>query len=80
MHKRYFEGLLQQVQATHDNTLNTYSAQQYMDMRALTIGAYPAIALAEYVDEADGGFAVSMLASPDLNPLALNVLLLTMQP
>lgn len=49
MHQRYFDGLLQQVEDTQAQLSHTRSIQQYMDMRAHTIGVYPAIALALFV-------------------------------
>ncbi|KAL8970703.1 MAG: hypothetical protein Q9183_001390 [Haloplaca sp. 2 TL-2023] len=49
MHKRFFDGLLNQVQCQLDQRRFTRDVQDYMDMRRGTIGAYPAIALTEYV-------------------------------
>ncbi|KAK3354057.1 isoprenoid synthase domain-containing protein [Lasiosphaeria hispida] len=53
MHQRYFDGLLQQVEDTQAQLSHTRSIQQYMDMRAHTIGVYPAIALALYAAGVD---------------------------
>ncbi|KAL8867967.1 MAG: hypothetical protein Q9174_005312, partial [Haloplaca sp. 1 TL-2023] len=45
MHKRFFDGLLNQVQCQLDQRMFTRDVQDYMYMRRGTIGAYPAIAL-----------------------------------
>jgi hypothetical protein len=47
MHKQYFEGLLDQVATQVENRTFCRDIDQYMSMRRGTIGAYPAIALAE---------------------------------
>jgi len=46
-HRRYFDGLVQQTRLTRDGTASSISVKEYMDLRTLTIGAYPAIALTE---------------------------------
>lgn len=46
-HERYFEGLVWQTRLTRDGTASSISVEEYMDLRTLTIGAYPAIALTE---------------------------------
>lgn len=48
MHQLYYDGLIQQVQDTRDGRLCSYTVQEYLDLRVLTIGVYPAIALTEY--------------------------------
>lgn len=48
MHQRYYSGLLQQVEDTRAGRLCSYTIEEYMDLRVLTIGVYPAIALTEY--------------------------------
>ncbi|KAK0642986.1 isoprenoid synthase domain-containing protein [Cercophora newfieldiana] len=50
MHQRYYSGLLQQVEDTRANRLRSYTVEEYMDLRVLTIGVYPAIALTEYAE------------------------------
>ena len=47
-YRNFFEGLLEQVKVTHDQRMFTRDVLEYMDMRRRTIGAYPAIILAEY--------------------------------
>lgn len=49
MHRRFFDGLLEQVNVLHDQRLFTRDVNEYLDMRRGTIGAYPAIALTEYL-------------------------------
>ncbi|RYP24797.1 hypothetical protein DL765_000343 [Monosporascus sp. GIB2] len=53
MHRRFFDGLLEQVRVMQDQRTFTRDVQEYMDMRRGTIGAYPAIALAEYAQGID---------------------------
>ncbi|KAL2786795.1 isoprenoid synthase domain-containing protein [Aspergillus keveii] len=48
MHRRYFDGLITQVKVMQDQRVFSRDVQEYMNMRRQTIGAYPAIALAEY--------------------------------
>ncbi|KAI4254073.1 MAG: hypothetical protein LQ352_003319 [Teloschistes flavicans] len=48
MHKRFFDGLINQVHCQIDERMFSRDVQEYMDMRRGTIGAYPAIALTEY--------------------------------
>lgn len=48
MHKRYFDGLLTQVNAVHQGRVLQRSVQEYMDSRRGAVGAYPAIVLTEY--------------------------------
>lgn len=50
MHGRFFDGLIKQVKDMHDHRVVSRDVQEYMEMRRGTIGAYPAICLAEYVD------------------------------
>ncbi|KAL8719069.1 MAG: hypothetical protein Q9181_008113, partial [Wetmoreana brouardii] len=47
MHRRFFDGLLNQVKVQQDERAFSRDVQEYMDMRRETIGAYPAIALTE---------------------------------
>lgn len=49
MHRQFFDGLLTQVKVMHDQRVFGRDVQEYMDMRRGTIGAYPAIALTEYL-------------------------------
>ena len=46
-HRRFFEGLLEQVKVMRDQRTFTRDVQEYMNMRRGTIGVYPAIVLAE---------------------------------
>ncbi|RHZ53952.1 hypothetical protein CDV55_104405 [Aspergillus turcosus] len=48
MHKRFFDGLIAQVKVMQEQRTFSRDVQEYMNMRRLTIGAYPAIALTEY--------------------------------
>ncbi|KAI5921858.1 Presilphiperfolan-8-beta-ol synthase [Camillea tinctor] len=48
MHKRYFNGLLEQVQVTESKRTYTRNVEEYVHMRRGTIGAYPSIALVQY--------------------------------
>ena len=48
MHKRYFDGLLEQVKVMHDQRAFTRDVPEYMGMRRGTIGVYPAIVAVEY--------------------------------
>ena len=48
MHRRFFAGLLNQVNCQYEGRVFTRDVKEYMDMRRGTIGAYPAIALTEY--------------------------------
>ncbi|KAF7596078.1 hypothetical protein BBP40_003340 [Aspergillus hancockii] len=48
MHRRFFNGLITQVQDTHNKREFTRDVSEYMAMRRGTIGVYPAIALTEY--------------------------------
>lgn len=47
MHRRYFDGLLEQLKVTDDRREFSRDVDEYMHMRRGTIGAYPAIALSE---------------------------------
>jgi len=47
MHRRFFDGLLNQVRSMHEQRVLTRDVHEYMEMRRGTIGAYPAIALTE---------------------------------
>ncbi|PKX94108.1 terpene synthase family protein [Aspergillus novofumigatus IBT 16806] len=48
MHKRFFDGLIAQVKVMQEQRTFSRDVKEYMNMRRLTIGAYPAIALTEY--------------------------------
>ena len=48
MHRRYFDGLIDQVKQTSEGRTSTRSVHEYIEMRRRTIGAYPAITLAAY--------------------------------
>lgn len=47
MHRRFFDGLLNQVRSMHEQRVLTRDVHECMEMRRGTIGAYPAIALTE---------------------------------
>lgn len=49
LHRRYFEGLIDQVKQMSNGGTSTRSVQEYIEMRRGTIGVYPAIALMQYV-------------------------------
>jgi hypothetical protein len=53
MHKRFFDGLIAQVKVMQEQRTFSRDVQEYMNMRRLTIGAYPAIALTEYVSQTE---------------------------
>jgi hypothetical protein len=53
MHKLYFDGLLQQVADTRAGRLGALNVDEYLDIRARTIGVYPAIALTEYAERVE---------------------------
>jgi len=48
MHRRFFDGLVTQVKDMEEGRVFSRDVQTYLDMRRGTIGAYPAICLAEY--------------------------------
>lgn len=48
MHRWYFDGLLEQVKIIHDQRTFTRDEHEYMDMRRRTIGAHPALTIAQY--------------------------------
>ena len=61
MHRRYFDGLIEQVKQTSEGRTFTRSVHEYIEMRRRTIGAYPAIALAAYL-----GLSSCMIAAADV--------------
>ncbi|KAI2464559.1 Presilphiperfolan-8-beta-ol synthase [Annulohypoxylon bovei var. microspora] len=50
MHKRFFDGLIEQVKATEDQQTLALSVEEYLHMRRGTIGVYPGISLIEYAE------------------------------
>lgn len=62
MHRRYFDGLIDQVKQMSKGRTSTRTVQEYIEMRRGTIGVYPAIAVTEYLDLSSR----SMAAAADL--------------
>ncbi|KAI1206482.1 Presilphiperfolan-8-beta-ol synthase [Annulohypoxylon truncatum] len=48
MHKRFFDGLIEQVRATESQKTLALSIEEYLHLRRGTIGIYPGISLIEY--------------------------------
>jgi hypothetical protein len=76
MHRRYFDGLITQVKVMQDQRVFSRDVQEYMNMRRQTIGAYPAIALAEYVafrfqETRDTGFLRRMCCTNGGGPVQI---------
>ena len=49
MHRKYFDGLIDQVERMSKGRTSTRSVHEYIEMRRGTIGVYPSIALVEYL-------------------------------
>ena len=49
MHRKYFDGLIDQVKQVSQGRTSTRSVDEYIQMRRGSIGAHPAIALTEYL-------------------------------
>ncbi|KAM7194816.1 Isoprenoid synthase domain containing protein [Rhypophila sp. PSN 637] len=47
-HRRYFDGLVEQARLEKEGTTRDITVEEYMNLRTLTIGVYPAIALTEF--------------------------------
>ncbi|KAM7200837.1 Presilphiperfolan-8-beta-ol synthase [Naviculisporaceae sp. PSN 640] len=47
-HRAYFDGLVRQAELAREGITADISVEEYMDLRTLTIGVYPAISLTEF--------------------------------
>lgn len=53
MHKRFFDGLIDQIKTSSTGKVFTRDVDAYLKMRRGTIGAHPAIALTEFAQGVD---------------------------